>query len=103
MRGLAEIKRDNAAARPTAQQALLVTVGCTHCGGTGLRALSRAEWTTLDAVTFGWTPTPEIRARLGTRISPAAIVNRLVGLQQIGLVEGRRSDDHRVKEWRRIR
>lgn len=99
MRSLDEIKRDN---RPV--QASLLTVGCHHCGATGQRALTHTEWTTLDAVTYVWAPTSEIRARLRNLVKVPALANRLVDLERLGLVEGRVcATNHRLKEWRRIR
>ena len=99
MRSLEEIQRDN---RPL--QASLVTVGCKDCGGTGRRALTRTEWTTLDAVTFAWSPTSEIRGRLGGRVKVTALANRLANLERLGLVEHQPCETHgTIKEWRRIR
>lgn len=76
-------------------------VTCECCAGSGMRRLTQIENDTLSAVDVEWRTTAEIGKAIpkAHRPSHTALCNRLVSLEEIGLVE--RSPRHRQSNrWR---
>jgi hypothetical protein len=129
VKGLAEIKRDNAPkqsrvsimvaineAREQLKAAGVVVDSkalldapsasepCPTCGGTGKRErhLTELERNTLASVDDTWTPTKTVHYNVGGAhvVRATALINRLNDLVALGLVERRKAG--KSLEWRRL-
>lgn len=95
MKGLAEIKADNARSKE-------IRVRCGHCQGKGTIELHGGYRSTLALVpTTGWVTTGWIAAAMPT-VARTALIERLNTLVSHGLVERRKAVEARGLEWRRL-
>lgn len=99
MKGLSEIKRDNAPkAEPLAHRD--PSVPCGMCAGSGRRFLTQIERNTLASVDSSWSSTATILFNLGGQLKHTALLNRLNDLAAYDLIERRRVG--KGNEWRRL-
>lgn len=84
-------------------------VTCSKCCGTGQRALTKVEATTIAALTDEWQDTIEVVMKLGVnrrRMGHTTVCNRLARLFAFGLVDRQEKPDPdigeaRMLQWRR--